>query len=909
VVIKKIYLGSIKSSGNTNMLSSVSEFTLSHNKVTLKSFEYFPLIVTFQSSHPGDFKCRLEMLYSYVIDAQNACELQLRGLNFNGVVGTREVTFDTQYIPFMDVPIGSSLSKKISFLNKGNGSAFIQLAQQSGFKLSCSKLNMEPNSNEDVIVTYEPIESQNWQKHLEFLINGITHSISLTGNSGSFDLTSNLVKFIICDHETDLDSIIPSSKNIIDFGISVMEKSNYKILDLKNDGNLQIVISKIDVGSESNFFLTHINSDLKNSEIRKQTFPQDSPFQNELDWDELDQNLAGVILHNSTNNIPDSESIRIFPSSHQSIQIIFRGKHFGDFIVPVKIVCVSPRTRKNCFVFWIKGCIQPLLQLESKHIKLGLCPAHLVKTASFKFSNVGKTQIPWRLSTGPIVYQAVKNMSISCLSDQILLEGGPVAIYPKDGILGPGVSQVVEIKFMPSIPQYSITSSFYLHSSDFGKKCFVISGTCGSSNFQMDEFDGFMGILRVGQVKVRKFSIRNTGLIQLKYFIECENKYFCANPEQGILEAGSVNEISVEFYPKRAGDHQGALKIFATSEDLTLIPNYIIYLNGSGGYPDIFVQTKVIDFKIALYKNPNRRLFLVENKGDAEANLLVSCVHPYVKMESYDVTVGPQSKLEVAIVYTPQIVETLDTNLFIESSDKRGDIFMISLKAKVGIPKLSVKPEGAIGNLNFNVLRLNQTYEKVFTLINDGTIFLKYEVFVTPICICEISTQREKNSGMRRIVSNIHCPISVFPVFGSIGVGEEVIVTIQITPTMLLEYEYEITINYDLQKIVGNISAVGGRALLENLSFLQSLDFGASRVGSAYKKAIIFHNVGNLGVKFVTRPEPADGNWSLYDKELEQLKEDAPNNIPTNLEEDKEWQKQLAFMGLYLTGFDGYQLF
>jgi hypothetical protein len=47
---------------------------------------------------------------------------------------------------------------------------------------------------------------------------------------------------------------------------------------------------------------------------------------------------------------------------------------------------------------------------------------------------------------------------------------------------------------------------------------------------------------------------------------------------------------------------------------------------------------------------------------------------------------------------------------------------------------------------------------------------------------------------------------------------------------MILEYEYEICIRYDLLKIVGQISGVGGRVLLENTSALPSFDFGPSRV-------------------------------------------------------------------------------
>lgn len=498
------------------------------------------------------------------------------------------------------------------------------------------------------------------------------------------------------------------------------------------------------------------------------------------------------------------------------------------------------------------------------------------------------------------------------LPADITKTNGPVSIYPKKGVLKPGSSQMVEVCFTPFLSQYSLSTTYNLHSGEFGTSSITINGIGGSSNLEIDETEADFGVLRVGQTKCREFQIRNTGMIRLKYFVECHNKSFYVDPEQGYLDGGANTCLIVKFSPRSAGNNDGLLIISSQGEDLTLKQPIHVNMYGSGGYSDLFVHTKIIDFNIALFKNQNRRVIFVENKGEADCNLVFSCVHPCVELEYLnfgDDVVIAKTKREITIIYTPQLVEKLDTKVFLESSDKRGDSFMVALKGNVGIPRLCVKPEGAIDNLKFNVMRLNKTYEKVFSLLNDGTIFLKFEVHLQPICVSEVLTKFEKNNGVKRLVTNVNCPISATPSMGTVGVGEEVQILIQFTPAMLLEYEYEIIIKYDIQKIVGNITGIGGRVLLENNSSLPSIDFGPSRVGRTYRKSIVFNNIGNLGFNYIVRPEPEDIDWLAYAQEILAINSDTVmSNLDSSLNEPKEkaWQTELAKTGFYVSGHEGH---
>jgi hypothetical protein len=47
----------------------------------------------------------------------------------------------------------------------------------------------------------------------------------------------------------------------------------------------------------------------------------------------------------------------------------------------------------------------------------------------------------------------------------------------------------------------------------------------------------------------------------------------------------------------------------------------------AGSYPDIAVNTKTVDFGVALYGLQNMRPIQIENKGAAEARILFQCHH------------------------------------------------------------------------------------------------------------------------------------------------------------------------------------------------------------------------------------------------------------------------------------------
>nr|KAJ3422416.1 hypothetical protein HK105_008153 [Polyrhizophydium stewartii] len=518
------------------------------------------------------------------------------------------------------------------------------------------------------------------------------------------------------------------------------------------------------------------------------------------------------------------------------------------------------------------------------------------------------------------MYNAIAKYDPPALPENRDSIANPIAIFPDKGKLRPGATQTLDVTLTPNLAQYELFATYKLHTEDFADAAIQVHATGASSRLMVDSTMLDFGTLRVGTSKLFKMQLRNRGILHLKYFVECSHAQFHADPEQGALEADGRAELVVKFLPKAIGSIRGHLRITSVSEEGFGRGPIVIPLTGTGSYPELVVLTRLVDFGTALFKNPNRRVIKVQNKGAAEAHVVFSCFHPDISLEMAGrrgLVIEPKETKDVVIVYTPQIVERLDAKAFMRSSDSRGDNFMLTLKGSVGIPRLTITPFDALESLDFGVMRLNKTYRKTFKISNDGNIFLNFKISLTTVSQNQVEVEVDVDHPIRRPMQNVPSPVVVEPKAGTLGVGEETTVTIQFTPTMLVEYEYRISLVYDFQTFNGTIRGIGGRAMLKIDSPLKSVDFGVSRLSRTYVKIVSMSNRGNLGFRYHVRPQPEDGDWSKYDSELAHLavveSKSRPQTAQTTLaaaapvahDDVPFWLEYLTRNGIYIHNPDG----
>ena len=476
----------------------------------------------------------------------------------------------------------------------------------------------------------------------------------------------------------------------------------------------------------------------------------------------------------------------------------------------------------------------------------------------------------------------------------------PVYIYPESGVLIPGATQEVDLRFTPSIPHTEIYSLLSLKSGDYNVQDVLIQCTSSSSELVVGHAFLDFGTLRVGAKKTLPITLKNLGLIPCSYFLENSNHQYSGDPEIEIVPGSGEVEARISFKPTKPAQSHSIIRIHTIPE--TLKDPIEIKVYGAGGYPKLVITAKVIDFGTALYKAVNKRRLEIQNIGAADAEIVFECNHTDISIENSSLSallVQPGQTKNLMIVYQPQTVEKLNVRAFIRSSDNRGETFTLNIKGDVGIPKLSIHPRDALESLNFGVMRLNKIYKKAFTIINDGTIFLSFKSTIDLVNVSQLTGNERKK------LNNVPCPITVVPTEGRLGLGESMEIEVSFLPNILAEYEYEFKLSYEYQHFTAIIKGVGGRSAPKILSPFETFDFELCRLNRLYEKTIQIFNQGNLGFYYHIRPKPVDGDMSVYSKEMVLIEEGEKFDFKRDVSGEK-WFQDLKKMGITVFKPDGY---
>ncbi|KAI8912727.1 hypothetical protein EDD86DRAFT_274387 [Gorgonomyces haynaldii] len=891
--------------------SNAVPFVMSQSKGTLKPYEHLLLDLGFQSPSPGDFKCKMNLNYSL-----DKTDRLFSSVLLECTVGKPELTTSANSIFYGDIPLGDAIIRDMVITNDAVNQARLTICAPPGIALAVAKegtvsqilrsertsmlLTVPPKSVKRLLIRMRPQQRGVFLGYLSISNMSFAKQMPLLAYSDRFSFDMDQIQL-----RPFMPDATPSPTQILDFGTVCTGTTSKKRITLRNLGNLPLKVADLDLGAQTSVTWQFPPESSVGKFLEEGEVLDNGPEGDEINWDEL-----SFIKSEGASFVSDADRgahLRILPKQTQQLTVVVSGKKAETFTHPIELKIETCHAETQNSVFWVKGSLQPAIQMSNRQIKFPVVPIQSKLKQSVKLTNPGTEPTHWRLEHKMTQCTPVHGFTAPKESDA---DYCPVKVYPKSGVLQPNQSCMVEVEFSPLLAQFHSLSRFVLHSGDFAQTDVTVAGSGASTFFKISETDSDFGVLRVGASKWKKVRLQNVGMQRRKYFVETIGEHFTADPETGILEGGASVDIFVSYSPRVIGNHQSRVH-FTTFDDkhnpLTL------FFKGMASYPDLVVLTKLVDFQIAMYKSPNYRKIEVENRGHAEASILFKCLHPHIKVNTTTedaLIIGPHTKKEIEIVYTPQIVEKLNARAFIGSTDERGDNFMVTLKGSVGIPRLTVIPENALNELDFGVMRLGKTYERTFKIFNDGTIYLNFEIKIAEVSCCQITNESERKLGIKKPVSNVPSPVIVVPPKGTIGVGEELEILITFTPAMLLEYEYSINVCYDYYKIPGMITGVGGRVLLTNESPLPTIDFGLCRVGKTFKKPVKFKNDGNLGFFFMVRPEPENGDWSIYDNELKELAVLAsrPNTQEKQSRDSSnaDWISWLATLGFTLEGADGY---
>ncbi|KAJ3017962.1 hypothetical protein HKX48_003248 [Thoreauomyces humboldtii] len=943
-------------------------FGLSVPRVSLKPHEFYTVDVTFQATSSGDYKAKLFMEYldpvMHIVNSEHMrgkSKRAIRQLTFSCAVGTEDMTTMPDFLVHGDVEIGNQTSKALTIINNQPLTSRMSVIISPPFRTVATTIEMRKQSKVDLHTLFEPTKSANHSDLLVIAFAGKTRTVPILGTGGRSGLGSNVaspVRIAAPEVVTDLGDLRGTdvTDHTIDFGFVELGHPKDKPFSIVNTGTFDYTVKSIVLGDEQYLawkFVEDVAGDNVIPQMGLVDFATVVMDASEVDWDEIDhkaaeQGGAGAgygrqSVVSSTNTAPRrrryksiSQSttgpstlskafpFRLPPSQEVGVNLMFSGFEKGDHETTIKVDLERSNGELESYVFWVHGNLQPALQLWEKRIEFGIRAVHMrhkcmkrlglnfiagfdvMQKADLKFTNTGSVPLSWNLTRDSIKYTGIERFDPLPLPKDEKSIPPPIALFPLSGRLLPGCTQSVAVAFTPSLAQYDMNTYWTLKTEHFAETQVVVHGVGASSRLTVDVAELDFGIIRVGTRKSFRLSVRNRGILPLKYFVECSNTQFSADPEQGLLEGAGAVDIVVKFVPKAVGQLNEFLRILPHPQAGYSLDPIVVGLKGMGSYPELVVLTRMVDFGTALFMTRNVQPVTVQNKGSAEAHIVFSCHHPGISLDdkdSFEVVLEPHTTKDINIVYVPQVVETLKVKAFLRSSDSRGDHFIIALKGSVGVPKLAFDPPDILETLDFGVCAVNGVFKKVFTMTNEGNISLPY---ILSLDNKTATPHDPENNTVFKPVPPKAGVISIQPTEGALAVGESVQITLTFVPDMLAEYDCHLNLNYEFRSSSAPVKGVGGRAILRIDSPLSLIDFGTCRLNRVFRKPLTISNAGNLGVDYHLRPEPASGDWSIYD-----LGKDGVVTTDVVVPGDEPpatqpWVKQLSQKGFALLNPDGY---
>ncbi|KAI9095893.1 hypothetical protein DFS34DRAFT_166252 [Phlyctochytrium arcticum] len=891
-------------------------FNLSVPRVTLKPFEFYTIDIGFQATSSGEYRAKLFMEYvdpvTHVVNSERLRGKAKRGMHsllFKCSVGTRDLAFTPEFVQQGDVVIGEKGSADLTIINNQPLNLNLALSIVPPFQLRTTWETLSKQTKLDLPIAFEPLKSRAYSELLIVMFGGISRFVSVLGSGGKFGVGCNLAKPMridnlqpIIDKDGNFEDVLPEAENIFDFGFVESGLPKNKIVILTNTGTFDYTVKNLALSDESTIswrFMEDAGGD--NVECTQPDpwasgFGSEKPDDPEPDWDEIDfrakesgpsstfdrrsastTSQAAPVRRKRYKSISQSiiqppSTTRMFPfrlPPYQSCAILMSmaGYEKGQKYVSIKVEVERSNGEQEAYMLWAQGNIQPALQVWDRKIEYGVRAVHARHRAEIKFTNTGSVPLGWTLAHESTKYLPMQKFEPLPLPKDAASIPPPMSFFPSTGRLLPGCTQSVDMDLTPSLAQYEVFGYYNLSTEDFAVTPIVVHGIGASSRLTIDVDTLDYGVMRVGTNKAFKFRMRNRGILPLKYFVECSNAQFSADPEQGLLDGDGQAEITVKFIPKSVGQVDTLLRILPSSAEGFSMEPLNVMLRGMGSYPELVVITRTVDFGTALFITRNVQPVRVENKGAAEAHIVFSCHHQGIELDGGEkgVVVAAHTTKDINIVYIPQVVEKLNVKAFLRSSDSRGDHFMLTLRGSVGVPKLTFAPEDILTNLDFGVCAANGIFKKTFTMTNEGNILLPYQLNLT-----HVKTLKHDAEGniLSTPGSSHNQVVTVEPTSGVLAVGDVVEIIITFVPDGLAEYEFNLQLNYEFRTSNAAIKGTGGRAVLKIDSPLNLIDFGTCRLARTFRKPLTIANEGNLGVHYYLRPQPSQGDWSIYDAEF-----------------------------------------
>ncbi len=656
------------------------------------------------------------------------------------VVEPRQLDFET-------VTVGQSAERTVTVRNDGSDVLNISSVQTSHPAYSVlgeTAFSLAPGAYTTLIVRFAPAAVGPQDGTLTIESNDATQPTTTLALYGAGLGVANI-------------AIEPAT---VDFGGVTLGQAAEQALTVRNDGTLELTVSKIEssdpaftVAGDSAFALAPGAS--KALTVRfAPTAVGSQEATLSIESNDADQPTVAVELSGTGVGVPtiavepsqlDFASVLIGQSAEQSLTVRNTGSaelavsavHSSDpafSLVGETAFQLAPGVSKVLAVRFLPAAIgqqQATLSIESND---SAQPAVAVALSGTGYGLPGIAIEPPSLDFGPLTVGqtaeqslTVRNPGTANLAVSKVESSKPAfAVIGETSFeLNPGAFRALSVRFSPTeVGPQQAALLIDSNAPEPQSAGVALSGEgLGVPVISVEPTQIDFGTVTLGQSAERTLTVRNEGSADLVVSaIKSSHPAFSVLGETAFdLAPSASQELSVQFVPTGPGERQATLTVESNDGNL---PTVTVALSGTGfGVPGIVVQPEVIDFGAVSLGQSAEETLTVSNDGSADLD--VSAVHSndpaFAILGDTAFQLAPGASKVLTIRFSPTDVGVHQTSLTIQSNDTNQPTVTVALSGTaLGVPDIVVEPSA----LDFGTVSLGESTERTLTVGNDGTAAL-----------------------------------------------------------------------------------------------------------------------------------------------------------------------------------------
>jgi hypothetical protein len=366
------------------------------------------------------------------------------------------------------------------------------------------------------------------------------------------------------------------------------------------------------------------------------------------------------------------------------------------------------------------------------------------------------------------------------------------------------------------------------------------------------------------------------------YVFKTHSKFFtCLSPRQGVVPGKSSVDIMMGFQPTHLIEYEFMHEVtWGRSEQHITSNKMACRMFGSGGMPELEVPTLEIDFGLCLHDRDNHRAIKVFNRGTAEGSADVIFPEDAFFLEdgaSPRILILARDAVDLQIVFHPTTFRSIDAFIVVAASDS-AERFQIHVTARVGAPKLDMRPSNALQDVAFGICQVSEAHVRSFSVTNSGNLAVAYQVsyFRKKTAADALQDQqvepttKEVDKATRRraplvLPPDFPCALSdlieytphslaLTPTKGVFNINLTVKFSLTFSPVMHDEpLECVMIVRHDAGCLVALVTGAAGHFTMDLDTPFRFMNFGMCRLGVQFKRLITLNNSGNMDCRVRTQ--------------------------------------------------------